>query len=545
MTQETLNLILSAAAGLLSGALLLYVFLSAHYRKQAAQAQEIRTELAAQLAAAEEQRRFAETLGSRAEQELAALNGRFADLDDAFDEKCRELAAAETLNRRLAEVEEELADSRRLAQDVQHQAGVLAQRYAAAQQQIEDLQQREAEAGRLKNELTELHARLNESELDNGRLHTRLEEERKAAAEKLALLDEAKTVLGDQFQNLANRILEEKARRFSEQNRESLGVLLNPLNEQIAGFKTLIQNTYEKETKERLTLENEVKNLQTLNTRLHRDAQALTDALIGTRNKTQGNWGEMVLESVLQNSGLHKGREYIVQTAGERLDDEGRSVRIQPDVIVNLPDNKQIVIDAKVSLNAYVRYTQAEEPSAARAALNAHLQSLRSHVSQLSAKRYETMEGIRSLDFVFMFVPVEPAYLLALQQDAELFQECFDKRIMLVGPSTLLASLRTVAHLWRNEQQNQNALKIAEEGGRLYDKFVGFAETMNDLGKSLGQAQTRYETAMKQLKEGSGNLVGRADKLHRLGVKAAKQLDTEWLRQVRETLPSESGQEAE
>lgn len=537
MTQETLYLILTAAAGIVAGALLLYVFLNAHYRKQAAQAQEERAQLAAQLAAAEEQRRFAETLGGKAEQELSALDSRFAELDRAFDEKCRELAAAETLNRRLAQVEDELADSRRLSQDIQHQAGELAQRYAAAQQQIENLQQREAEAGRLQNELADLRTRLGESELANSRLHTRLEEERKAAAEKLALLDEAKTALGDQFQNLANRILEEKARRFSEQNRESLGVLLNPLNEQIAGFKNLIQNTYEKETKERLTLENEVKNLQTLNTQLHRDAKALTDALIGTRNKTQGNWGEMVLESVLQNSGLNKGREYIVQTAGERVDDEGRSVRIQPDVIVNLPDNKQIVIDAKVSLNAYVRYTQAEEPSAARAALSAHLQSLRNHVSQLSAKRYETMEGIRSLDFVFMFVPVEPAYLLALQQDAELFQECFDKRIMLVGPSTLLASLRTVAHLWRNEQQNQNALKIAEEGGRLYDKFVGFTETMGDLGKSLGQAQTRYETAMKQLKEGTGNLVGRADKLRRLGVKAAKQLDKEWLRQAQDSLP--------
>ncbi|MDO5059890.1 MAG: DNA recombination protein RmuC, partial [Neisseria sp.] len=537
---DTFTLYLTAAAvgGLLFGMLLLYLFLGAHYRKTAATAQQAAQEAQAQLSAAlsvaEEKNRFISAMQEKAEQELAALGGRFADLDAAFDEKCRELAAAETLNRRLPALEEELADSRRLAQDVQYESGELGRRYAAAQQQIDGLRRYEAETGRLKNELDTLREKLGESELRNERLHTQMSEERKAAAEKLALLDEAKNVLGDQFQNLANRILEEKAKRFGEQNRESLGALLNPLNEQISGFKTLIQNTYEKETKERLTLENEVKNLQTLNTQLHRDARALTDALIGTRNKTQGNWGEMVLESVLQNSGLQKGREYIVQTSGEREDDEGRSVRIQPDVIVNLPDNKQIVIDAKVSLTAYVRYTQAEDPAEARAALAAHMQSLRNHVSQLSSKRYETMEGLHSLDFVFMFVPVEPAYLLALQQDAELFQECFDKRIMLAGPSTLLASLRTVANLWRNEQQNQNALKIAEEGGKLYDKFVLFAETMNDLGGSLQQAQTRYDKAMKQLKEGSGNLVNRADKLHKLGVKAAKQLDKEWVKQAEE-----------
>ncbi len=297
----------------------------------------------------------------------------------------------------------------------------------------------------------------------NERLSTQIEQERLAAEEKLALLAEARQSLSDQFQNLANNILDEKSKKFSEHNQESITRLLNPLNERMGQFSQLVQTTYEKEAKERLTLENELKRLQSLNSQLHTDAKALTQALTGTQNKSQGNWGEMILETVLENSGLAKGREYIVQAGGTRTEEDGSTRRLQPDVLINLPDHKQIIIDSKVSLTAYVRYTQSQNSSEAERELAADVASIRAHIKGLSLKQYSNIEGINTLDFVFMFIPVEPAYLLALQHDHQLFQECFEKRIMLVGPSTLLATLRTVANIWRNEQQNQNALAIAEE----------------------------------------------------------------------------------
>lgn len=390
------------------------------------------------------------------------------------------------------------------------------------------LQQQEAEKGRLKQEYAALLEQNHALQVQNERLNTQSEKDRQAAEEKLALLSDARKNLSDQFQNLANTILEEKSRRFTEQNHDHLQQLLNPLNERIHGFSELVQQTYEKEAKERLTIENELKRLQTLNTQLHHDAKALTTALTGTQNKTQGNWGEMILESVLENSGLQKGREYIVQASSVRHEADGTQRRLQPDVLINLPDNKQIVIDSKVSLTAYVRYTQSTGAEAERELAN-HVASIRAHIKSLAAKDYTDLEGIKTLDFVFMFVPVEPAYLLALQHDPNLFQECFDKRIMLTGPSTLLATLRTVANIWRNEQQNQNALAIAEAGSKLYDKFVGFVESMDGINKALVQAQSQFQTAYGRLVSGRGNLISSTEKLRKLGIKAGKQLQRDLL----------------
>ena len=390
------------------------------------------------------------------------------------------------------------------------------------------LRQQEAEKGRLKQEYAALLEQNHALQVQNERLNTQSEKDRQAAEEKLTLLADARKNLSDQFQNLANTILEEKSRRFTEQNHDHLQQLLNPLNERIHGFSELVQQTYEKEAKERLTIENELKRLQTLNTQLHHDAKALTTALTGTQNKTQGNWGEMILESVLENSGLQKGREYIVQASSVRHEADGTQRRLQPDVLINLPDNKQIVIDSKVSLTAYVRYTQSTGAEAERELAN-HVASIRAHIKSLAAKDYTDLEGVKTLDFVFMFVPVEPAYLLALQHDPNLFQECFDKRIMLTGPSTLLATLRTVANIWRNEQQNQNALAIAEAGSKLYDKFVGFVESMDGINKALGQAQSQFQTAYGRLVSGRGNLISSTEKLRKLGIKAGKQLQRDLL----------------
>ena len=423
-----------------------------------------------------------------------------------------------------AQTASELADARYHVQDLQGELQELGNRFAAAERQIGYLQEREQEAGRLKQDYAELQENAHNLHVRNERLHIQLEQERLAADEKLKLLAEARQSLGDQFQNLANTILEEKSRRFTEQNRDQLNQILTPLNERIHGFGELVQQTYEKESRQRLTLENELKRLQTLNTQLHSDAKALTDALTGTQNKTQGNWGEMILESVLEHSGLQKGREYTVQAAAVRQEEDGRTRRLQPDVLVNLPEGKQIVIDSKVSLTAYVRHTQAADAETAERELAAHIASIRAHVRNLSQKDYTYLEGVNTLDFVFMFVPVEPAYLLALQHDAGLFQECFDKRIMLTGPSTLLATLRTVANIWRNEQQNQNALAIAEAGSKLYDKFVGFVESMDGINKALVQAQSQFQTAYGRLVSGRGNLISSTEKLRKLGIKAGKQL---------------------
>ena len=432
-------------------------------------------------------------------------------------------------------IETDLEESRQTVRDVQNNLSDVGNRFAAAEKQIAHLQGKEAEAERLKQSYIDLQEKAQGLEVENERLTTQIEQERLASEEKLSLLGEARKSLSDQFQNLANTILEEKSRRFTEQNREQLHQVLNPLNERIHGFGELVKQTYDKESRERLTLENELKRLQGLNAQLHSEAKALTNALTGTQNKVQGNWGEMILETVLENSGLQKGREYTVQAASVRKEEDGSTRRLQPDVLVNLPDNKQIVIDSKVSLTAYVRYTQASDADTAARELAAHVASIRAHMKGLSLKNYTDLEGVNTLDFVFMFIPVEPAYLLALQHDAGLFQECFDKRIMLVGPSTLLATLRTVANIWRNEQQNQNALVIADEGGKLYDKFVGFVQTLESVGKSIDQAQSSFQTAFKQLAEGRGNLVGRAEKLRLLGVKANKQLARDLTERANET----------
>ncbi|HFC6388519.1 TPA: DNA recombination protein RmuC [Neisseria bacilliformis] len=590
MRLESLFIILPAAAALIAAVLsALITALVCRNRHQADTAELARRHQAEQAesesrcAALEENRAHLETLCNRltaeqrrSEEELSAQIRLSDGLRGRLNTAENELAAANVHARRLSELQDELTaerstanelhgqirelDSRRAALETQvrhlavqaDELGRLKTESAALQKELADARvQNErlatqaeessalknsyaAELGRLKTDCAALQKELADARVQNRHLATRIEQEQQAQQEKLALLDEARDALGSRFQNLANQILEEKSRRFSEQNREQLGILLNPLSEKLGGFSQLVQNTYEKEAKERLTLENELKRLQQLNSRLHEDAAALTRALTGSRNKTQGNWGEMILESVLEHSGLAKGREYTVQAAAVQTQEDGSTRRLQPDVLVNLPDGKQIIIDSKVSLTAYVRYTQSQSEDEARTHLAEHVQSVRRHVAELSAKQYSDIDGLTTLDFVFMFIPVEPAYLLALQQDGSLFQECFDKRIMLAGPSTLLATLRTVANIWRNEQQNRNALAIAEEGGRLYDKFAGFVETLQSVGKNIEQAQTAYHKALGQLKDGRGNLITRAQKLHKLGVKAGKQIDRNLLEEAGE-----------
>ena len=353
------------------------------------------------------------------------------------------------------------------------------------------------------------------------RLEAELDSERKQGIGRIESLNEAKEALTSQFKNLANEILEDKSKRFTEQNAASLDALLKPLQTKLTEFKEQVSNSYGNEARERFALKSEIERLANLNLRMSDETRSLTQALKGD-SKVQGNWGELVLESILESSGLRKGEEYLVQDSHTQTDGS----RLQPDVVVKLPEGRSLVVDSKVSITAYARHAETTDPIVAEQELAAHIQSLRQHIQGLSGKNYSSLYGIGSVDFVLMFVPIEPAFLLALKTAPNLYQEALAKNIVLVCPSTLMATLRTVAHLWRQDHQNRNALEIAKQCGTLYDKFVGFVEDLEKLGQRLDQAQTSYHDAFNKLKSGKGNLIRTAEKVRELGVKPSKNIST-------------------
>ncbi len=353
--------------------------------------------------------------------------------------------------------------------------------------------------------------------LNATRLEVELDSERKQVQSRIESLNEAKEALTNQFKNLANEILEDKARKFTEQNAQQLDVLLKPLQTKLSEFKEQVSNSYEKESRERFALKNEVERLASLNLKMSDEARSLTNALKGD-SKVQGNWGELVLESILESSGLRKGEEYLVQDSHTQAD----GGRLQPDVVVKLPEGRHLVIDSKVSITAYARHTEASDDAIAEQELLAHIQSIRQHIQGLSGKNYAGIADLSSVDFVLMFIPIEPAFLSALKAAPNLYQEALAKNIVLVCPSTLMATLRTVAHLWRQDQQNKNAMEIARQCANLYDKFVGFVDDLEQIGKRLDQAQSSYHDAFNKLKSGKGNLIKAAERVKELGVKPSK-----------------------
>ena len=349
------------------------------------------------------------------------------------------------------------------------------------------------------------------------RLEAELDSERKQVQNRIESLNEAKEALTNQFKNLANEILEDKSRKFTEQNAQQLDILLKPLQTKLTEFKEQVSNSYDQESRERFALKNEIERLANLNLKMSDEARSLTNALKGD-SKIQGNWGELVLESILESSGLRKGEEYLVQDSHTQADGE----RLQPDVIVKLPEGRHLVIDSKVSITAYARHTEAGDDAIAKQELLAHIQSIRQHIQGLSAKNYSGIADLSTVDFVLMFIPIEPAFLSALKAAPNLYQEALAKNIVLVCPSTLMATLRTVAHLWRQDQQNKNAMEIARQCANLYDKFVGFVEDLEQIGKRLDQAQSSYHDAFNKLKSGKGNLIKAAERVKELGVKPNK-----------------------
>ena len=368
-------------------------------------------------------------------------------------------------------------------------------------------------------ELSELSATRLQLTTANGILEQRLLGQQNQYEAQLKLLQDAKQTLGQEFENLANRIFEDKQAKFSLQNKEALEVTLSPLRRDIGDFRKQVENAYDKENADRNKLAGQISELQKQTLQISADAVSLANALRGD-NKAQGNWGEFVLEKLLEDSGLTNGREYDTQVALK--DDNGK--RRNPDVIVHLPEGRDIVIDAKVSLVDYERYFHAEDEETKTQCLRQHLSSLRAHVKGLSGKDYESLEGVNSLDFVLIFVPVEAAFMVALDHDPEMMRDAYDRGIILVSPSTLMVTLRTIKNLWRYADQNRNAQLIADKAGALYDQFVLYVEALDDVGKHLDKSKDAWDTARKRLTGGRGNLVRRTEELKKLGAKTKKSL---------------------
>ncbi|TDO98789.1 DNA recombination protein RmuC [Marinomonas balearica] len=324
------------------------------------------------------------------------------------------------------------------------------------------------------------------------------------------------------FRQMANDIMRQQGEHLAKENERQLGSLLNPLGSQIQKFQEKVEKSYDDEARERFSLVREIRNLQQLNQKISDDALSLTQALKG-QNKIQGGWGEVILERILERSGLEKGREYEVQVSAQN--EEGR--RLQPDVVIYLPEGKQIIVDSKMVLVSYLAYVEAESDEERQAALRLHLDAVKRHMKELSAKSYQDLPGVSSVDFVLMFIPIEAAFGLALQADNGLFGEAFEHNIIIVGPSNLLATLRTIQNIWRNEKQSQNAIEIARQAGAMYDKFASFVEDVEEVGSRLEQASRSQEQAMKKLLSGRGNLVTRAERLKEMGAKTSKSLPKE------------------
>jgi len=367
-----------------------------------------------------------------------------------------------------------------------------------------------------RNELSNDIAKLNAQKLV---LEEKLSNQQSNFESQLKLVQDAKLSLGQEFENLANRIFEDKQTKFSEQSKQALETSLSPLRRDLGDFRKQVTTAYDKENADRNRLAGQISELQKQTMKVSSDAASLASALKGD-NKQQGNWGEFVLEKLLEDSGLSKGREYETQVA---LKDEDGNRR-NPDVIIHLPEGRDIIIDAKVSLIDYERYFHAEDGEVRNQSLNQHLNSLRNHIKGLSVKNYEKLENVNSLDFVLIFIPVESAFMLALDNDRDIMREAYDRGIILVSPSTLMVTLRTIKNLWRYADQNINAQQIAEKAGALYDLFVLHVEALEDIGKHLDKSKDAYETAFKRLSKGRGNLVKRSEELKVLGAKTKKAL---------------------
>ncbi|SHH21821.1 DNA recombination protein RmuC [Ferrimonas marina] len=390
-----------------------------------------------------------------------------------------------------------------------------------SQQQEQETQQRDELLGKLSAkevELNRLHAGLGQLRSQEQQLRAQLSQQQ-----------DQEQRLSERFENLANRIFEQKQQSFLSRSHKDMDAVLAPLKQQMEQFRQQVAHSHTEEAKQRHALEQQLRDLKQLNVQMSEDALNLTRALKGD-NKIQGNWGEVVLTRLLEQSGLKAGREYEIQASLQQEDGK----RYQPDVIIHLPDGKDVVVDAKMSLNAYERYYSSDDPAERERALDEHVASVRGHIKGLGQKDYHKLKGLRSLDYVLMFIPVEPAFLAAIDRDPSLISDALSANILLISPTNLLVALRTIQNLWRFEHQNQNAVTIAQQAGKLYDKLVGFSEDLQKLGRALDTAQGSYQNAMNKFSEGRGNLLRQGEQLRQLGVESSKQPDAALLKQALE-----------
>ncbi|ABC31660.1 uncharacterized protein conserved in bacteria [Hahella chejuensis KCTC 2396] len=465
---------------------------------------------------------------------LLALIGMMRQRRQRRDLELRNAQIIEKLLAReeeVARLQEACAEKTQRCESMQREVGVLQQSNAAVRARMESIHERyvqvEAAAKDKDANLSELTQALSAAQSELASLKTAAAKEQLHHQEKLKLLEASREALTQEFQLLANRIFESSTQKLSEFSQNNLKTILDPLNTQLNDFRKKVEDVYDKEAQQRFSLSAEIKKLQTLNERISDDAIKLTNALKGD-NKAAGTWGEVILERILERSGLVKGREYEVQSA--QRNEAGR--RIQPDVIIRLPENKNVVVDSKVSLVAYEQYHNASDDSARIDYLKQHVLSVRQHIKGLSGKRYQDALGLNSLDFVLLFIPIEGAFAAAVQGDQSLFNEAFQLNVVIVSPSTLLATLRTIHNIWRYEHQSQNAQEIARQAGYLYDKFVNFVQDLEEVGQRLQQTQGAYDTAMGRLATGRGNLITRVEKLKQLGARAGKQLSESTLQRA-------------
>ena len=435
-------------------------------------------------------------------------------LQQTFDQKQGELAEAIAKHQKIEEnLSLKLEAERMFIADNQREIGILSQK-------ADELVRKQKENDVLRTNFDSVSRELGELQASFQSQQASFAQERVNFTEKLSLLENAEKQLSTQFENLANKIFEQKSEKFTKTSQLGIDQLLSPLKEQIENFKRQISDQYIKEGQERASLKTEILGLKELNKQITEEASALTNALKGD-NKTQGNWGELVLERILKESGLRKGHEY--ETQKSLKDEDGK--RYQPDVVVHLPNDKDIVIDSKVSLIAHEKLVNAENEESKQLAIKEHILSVRGHIKGLSKKDYQDLQGVRTLDYVLMFIPIESAFISAIEHEPQLIKFALDNQIMLVSPTNLLVALRTINNIWQYEYQNQNANKIAEQARKMYDKFHGFVADMDKIGRNIEASAKAFDSAMNKLSTGKGNLVRQAEQFKTLGVLPTKSLD--------------------